>query len=371
MKFRRAAPATLIVCVITVTLVSAAVSNRMFSGMTSTVEKDHFDRTEKVVQFNLSDAASKAQARAELFASLPTVRRLLAANDRDGLIAELLEAFEVQRDKFGVDQVQFYRPPTTSILRLHKLEAGPEDVSGFKPLVVAVERDQIARSGVSVGRSGPAIFSDVAVIDADKKFVGIVETAMSIGALLDGLKRAYGYELSFYAQEELLRTVATSAKPAIFDEKNRVGAYLRFHSTNAGLFDTLVVGDDMSNVEEPARYVRDALDKPYGVLLVPVRDPDGKPLGVVAVAQDFSGTRGAAGRSLVWQGLIALFGITLLSAAIILVIRGFLLAPLRAIVRGKPLDDDPLCEELQELARTHAELQAKADTTARVTEGGS
>ncbi len=61
---------------------------------------------------------------------------------------------------------------------------------------------------------------------------------------------------------------------------------------------------------------------PYGVLLVPLRDGAGDPLGVIAVARDFSGSRAAAGQSLVWQICLAVFAIVLLAGVIIVVVRG-------------------------------------------------
>jgi methyl-accepting chemotaxis protein len=168
----------------------------------------------------------------------------------------------------------------------------------------------------------------------------------------------------------MLREVATGAPPEVFDERNRVGRYLRFHSSNGELLEALVRSGDVDGVEEPTRMTRTVGDTTYGVLLVPVRSPSGGPLGLMAIAKDLSGTRAAAGRSLVWQGLIAAFGIILLSGVILIVVRGFLLSPLRAIVQGKPLDDDPLCEELQELARAHAELKARAEAADAPAEHG-
>jgi methyl-accepting chemotaxis protein len=359
MKFRRAAPATMIAAVIVVVVVSAVISNRMFSGMTATVEASQFEQMEKVLQFNLKGAANRALARAELIADLPATKRLMAAKDRDGLLGEYQEMFASQHDKHAVASAQFILPPAMSFLRLNNPAAPPEDLAPFRPLIVAVDKDRLAQSGVSVGRSGPAIFAVVPIKDAAGAHLGIFEAGIDIGGVLDNLKNAYDYELGFFVQEQLLRDVATGAPPEVFDEKNRVGRYLKFHSTNSALIEQLVGSGDVDGVEEPVRLIREASGTTYGVLLVPVRSPSGGPLGLMAVATDFSGTRGAAGRSLVWQGLIAAFGIILLSGVILIVVRGFLLSPLRAIVQGKPLDDDPLCDELQELARVHAELRAR------------
>src|SRR4029077_207336 len=85
---------------------------------------------------------------------------------------------------------------------------------------------------------------------------------------------------------------------------------------------------DISAANEPVRYTRDAKDVPYGVLLVPLRDGAGVPLGVIAVARDFSGSRAAAGQSLVWRTSLAVCAIVLLSGVIIVVVRGCVVRPL-------------------------------------------
>ena len=50
-------------------------------------------------------------------------------------------------------------------------------------------------------------------------------------------------------------------------------------------------------------------------------------------ASDFSGSRAASGRALVWQLCIAVFAIVILAGTVIVVIRGLLLRPLEVLDR--------------------------------------
>jgi methyl-accepting chemotaxis protein len=123
-----------------------------------------------------------------------------------------------------------------------------------------------------------------------------------------------------------------------------------------------LIGDaDIATVNEPVRYTRDSQGLPYGVLLVPLRDGAGESLGVIAVARDFSGSRAAAGRSLVWQICLGIFAIVILSGVVIVVVRGFLLRPLdvidrraAAIAAGERTttleETDKFCPEIRRLA---------------------
>ena len=86
------------------------------------------------------------------------------------------------------------------------------------------------------------------------------------------------------------------------------------------------------------------------------------------MAKDFSASRAASGRSLVWQSLLALFAIVTLTVAVIVVLRGFVLRPMQMLTqrfrsladgdRSKPVDQpEMLCQEMRELAAAYEQLR--------------
>jgi HAMP domain-containing protein len=106
----------------------------------------------------------------------------------------------------------------------------------------------------------------------------------------------------------------------------------------------------------------------YGVVLMPLRNTQGKALGMVVITKDFSSSRAAQNRSIVWQILMAVFAIVFMSGLIMIVIRGAFLRPLQALTRnfshladGDPSPDTPipdkLCTELEELAHQYDRLR--------------
>ena len=120
MTFRRSAPATLIVAAVIVVAGITFLSDRLFSGLTASVEKGQFELMQSIVDTTLRNAANDALARADIIASLPmTTRQAVAAKDRERLLAEYAEMFAVQKERRGVDQAQFHVPPAQSLLRLH------------------------------------------------------------------------------------------------------------------------------------------------------------------------------------------------------------------------------------------------------------
>lgn len=386
MGFRRRAPVVLIAAVAAVIAVLTVASNLLFGGMTSAVERSQIDLMRSIVSFNLDGSSANALARAEMLASDPLVRQLLAAEDRPGLLAHVQAMVDEQREKYGVDQVQFHRPPAMSFLRVHSPTQFGDDLTRFRPMVVAVNREQTARRGFALARTGPAIFGVAPVRGPDGNHAGSVEFGMDIGALLDRLKAAYGLELTLFVDEGPLRTFSTGMPPDAVAEQNRVGSTMRLHSTNWDLMRNLVTADDLRVHDETSDYVREANGEAYGVIIVPLKSSSGETLGAIAVARSFDSVRGAQGRSTVLQGLFAVLGFLLVAGIILIVIRGYLLRPLAAISarfatvgsgeRPEPDEDDRyLSSEMAALAAEHrriAELvDGPPDKEARPEEKGS
>ncbi|HEX8550101.1 MAG TPA: cache domain-containing protein [Abditibacteriaceae bacterium] len=363
----------LVYAVIIVVVMMAVLSNRLFSGLTSSVEEDQFKLMRSILESSLRSAEGRAVARAEMLANLPTLKQMFAARDRKRLLAEYGPMFRVQKEKHGVDQTQFHTPPAVSFLRLHSPKLYGDDLSSFRPMVVAVNQDRLARKGVAIARAGPAVFGVVPVQDAAGKHIGSLDVGIDFGSVLNNLKSDYDLEAALFIEEEPLRRFATAVSGEVLDKENRVGKYLKFHSTHWALMQGLMTSKDLAAIQEPVKYTREAMGVSYGVLLVPLRNDTGKSLGVIAVARDFSGSRAASRRSLVWQTLIALFAIVLLSGAVSVVLRGFLLRPLEALgnsfgalakgEREMAIEDvDTLCEELQVLAHHHESLRTQQES---------
>ena len=117
--FRRAAPRILIGVVVVVVVTLAFLSNRLFHNLTGAVEQNQFDLMRTIVHSSLRGAEDRAMARAEMIGNLPSVRDIFAKRDRERLLAECGPMFEIQKTKYGVDQMQFHIPPAVSFLRLH------------------------------------------------------------------------------------------------------------------------------------------------------------------------------------------------------------------------------------------------------------
>jgi methyl-accepting chemotaxis protein len=366
-KFRKSAPRALVVVAALAIAAMTFGANRLFGSMTSAVERSQLDLMRAIIAFNLTGTSTNSLARAEIMAGDRTVRKLLAQRDRPALIAHTEATFKEQREKYAVDQVQFHLAPSTSFVRLQNLALFGDDLSSYRPAVVAVNREQVAKKGIEVARTGPALFGIAPIRDLDGNHIGSVEFGMDIGPLLDRLKAAYGLELTLFIDEAPLREFATGLRPGAISEHNRVGQTMRIHSTDWERMSQLVNGDDLRIHDEARDWVRNAGGVPYGVVLYPLRNISNETLGAVAVARSFESIRSTAGRTTVLQWLFALFGFLIVAGAIIIVIRGWVMRPLDAIsarlasvgtgMRPNEDEDDRfLCAEMAALAEQHRRI---------------
>jgi nitrogen fixation/metabolism regulation signal transduction histidine kinase len=367
MKFRRSAPLFLISAIVLVVVAASIISSLLFTRMISSVEEKQFSLMHSIVAFNLRGAEDRAQARASMIADLPRARALFAAQDRAGLLAEYSKMFADQKDKYGVDQAQFHSLPATSFLRLNFPESFGDDLSKSRPIVVAVNRDQTPRKGFAIARSGPVIVGVVPMFDPQEKHIGSFEFGIAFDDLLYNLKNAYGLEMAVFIDEASLHEFAKGVDPGVFSDQNRVGKFIRFHSTSTAVFQSLVSDKDL-NTTENTQYTREAHGVTYGIVLVPLRNGAGEVIGIVAATSDFSASRSSRSRAFVWQALIALFSIVLLAGITLIIIRGTLLRPLEVITsRFATLSDgdtsaeipepERLCDELKGLAHQYEKLR--------------
>ena len=367
MKFRRSAPIVLITSIALVIVTASIISSLLFTRMVSSVEEKQFSLMHSIVAFNLHGAEDRAQARAAMIADLPNARALFAAKDRAGLLAEYSKMFADQKDKYGVDQAQFHSLPATSFLRLNAPESFGDDLSKIRPSVVAVNRDRIPHKGFAIAYSGPAVVGVVPMFDLQEKHIGSFEFGIAFDDLLDNMKNAYNLEMAIYVDETSLHELAKGVDPAIFSNQNRVGKFIRFHSTSSAVFQSLVLDKDL-NTTENTQYTREALGVTYGVVLVPLRNGAGEVFGMVVATSDFSASRSSRGRAFVWQALIAIFSIVLLAGVTLVIIRGILLRPLEFITSRFAMlsngdtsaeipERDKLCDELKSLAQRYDELR--------------
>ncbi len=340
--------------------------------MLRSAEEGSFRLMRDVLGNSLKSAEERALVRAEIVSAMPAVRSAFIERNREKLHAETRDMSKEQHEKYGLDQAQFHVPPGISFLRLHRPERFGDNQTSYRPMLTEVNREKVLRKGVAITRAGPAITGIVPMFDDKGAHVGSFEMGLEFSPMLDRMKAAYNLESAVFISEKMLKDISTDLPADVISAQNRVGKYIRFHATHPELLRGLVTERDI-DVTEPTSYERKFAGTPWGVQLVPMYDFKNKQIGVYALSTNFSDTRSAQGRSRVWLVLAALFAAVALAGAILVVIRGLLLAPLdalneqlSALAAGETTraadPADSYCEELSTLAKNYERLRQQAGT---------
>src|SRR5688572_27734916 len=112
------------------------------SRLLDSAHESQYQLMRQVLASILKSTEDRALVRAELVASMPSVRAAFVARDRPKLLAECQRMYTVQDEKYGLDQAQFHLPPGISFLRLHKPEAFGDDQTSYRPMLSDVHQNK-------------------------------------------------------------------------------------------------------------------------------------------------------------------------------------------------------------------------------------
>lgn len=358
MAFRRSSPAILVLATISAMAILLTIQTRISDHLVETYDRGQFALIGDITATALRQTEASALMIAETISSGPEVQQAFLAGDRKELLSLTKGDFSVLHEQHGISQAQFHTAPATSFLRLHKPADYGDDQSEFRYMVVDAIKTASPRHGIEMTRAGVDIFATVPVFGPSKQVVGSFEIGVELEGVLDDIKMDHGLEVAAYFNEEKLRTVATSERPEIFSEENRVGSYLSIYATHPELFRALVTDQDIAVVED-TQYIRDYAGKSYGVLLQPVFNMAHVQIGIIAAIKEFTEDRVAFKTGFIYEAFASVSVGVVLISIMLLVLNGMILRPM-SILRERlaaRLDGSELPEEqLDPKARWAAEI---------------
>jgi methyl-accepting chemotaxis protein len=166
---------------------------RSFQKEMTDTQGELYEGVKNTFQAELSSTLSLLSLAVKTIAENPEAARLLAAKDREGLIAIYAQYYEEAADQFGIAQFQFHLPPAMSFLRLHNLKKFDDDLSSFRKTVVQANAGKETVVGIEVGRAGPGT-RVVYPVRYDNRHIGTVEFGGSIEKVLQAVREIFGIE---------------------------------------------------------------------------------------------------------------------------------------------------------------------------------
>lgn len=291
----------------------------------------------KLVQSTIDEQIAKASARAALISNLPSVQQAFRAQDPDQLTQQLLAPMLIQREQFGVREAQFHLPPASSFLRLFNLNEPPgEDLSSFRPLVVAANQQHQPAHGISIGRQGLSLRGVYPVADS-QGHIGSFEIGMDFVDIIYTIKETSGFDAVVLADDQLMRDIATlQPRP---DDDNLFGGFQVVVASNWKFIKPLLSPERLKALRKPTQTATTVDGGTFGSAVIPLKDPNGKVLGALVVARSFEHYAKQRNWAMVGSGAMAGLQVLLLAGVVLLIMNGMLLRPLAALTRM--VDDTP------------------------------
>jgi methyl-accepting chemotaxis protein len=262
----------------------------------------------RTVELNTEDASLKALEEASLFSRMPEVVAAfetaalgeidnetdpMGQQAREELRRTLKPVLEGYKEVTGSKlRLHFHLPNGRSLARMWRDKQArrngkwvdiSDDLSGFRQTVMDINGDGKPRQGIEPGRGGFAIRGLAPVLDNGGNRLGSVEVLKSYGDVFKSLEKEEGQFFSLYMDAALLPTTTKLQDPEkypVLDE-----SFVRVAGKRNETLDKAI---SVANLKRGIKDTFYALAGDFALSYLPVKNYQGRPIGVIVLAQDIS-----------------------------------------------------------------------------------
>lgn len=321
----------------------------------------------------MAQAASLSQTHADQIARSPEVVALMRSGDRAALQALMQPIYANLSSVAGVDMLHFHTSDIHSFLRVQDPGNFGQDLSGFRPMILAANRSRISQKGLEVGLAGLSLRAVSAIVDGDS-VVGTVEVGVELKSLLDLAKSATGADFALYLSPAMAG-IGVKDKPAAgSDSSLEIEA-----STDSALFQSLYRDGQIRLAREPVQGAARINGEELGTYGQPLLDYSGRMIGTIIIARNFSGLDSGLNRSILTASAVALVGLMIGFAIIMVSLRAMIIRPLadltahaRGLAAGTGDPDAPSTSDRAEITELRRAIDRLAEgKSERICPGGT
>lgn len=280
------------------------------------------------IQNDLIDEGNSAASKVALVIERPDVKAAFRAQDRAKLTDIMLSNFMTLKNKYGVREAQFNLPPAQVFLRLHNLPLFGDDNSRFREMILMAVKNKKGYQGLEIGRSGINIRAIEPVVD-DKGLIGTFEIGMSLGTILDDIKKNTEFDAAIFINDALITKIATSRPRAgqerIFGDLQGIGA------TDWSKILPFMTADSLNKVNDITLVTKNINGTDYGMVFMPLLDFKNTEIGTIVAVSDYSHYQAELRASLYESISFALLQVIILMGVMLITFRVMLLKPIRYI----------------------------------------
>ncbi len=366
MRLSRKAPGLVVIAVGLIFFCYVTLAWTMIGRNTDANAEEHLNWMVAAMRSVLDTASSRALAQAEMIGMAPAVALMVSEDNRAGLLARAGPIFTLQRKKYGLDQLNFYKPDGEAFLRVQSPTVFGDRVDPGHSVLGAVSRRGEPQAAMEINRTGPAIFGMVP-IRHEGRLLGVCSVGMQFTSLVEKLHRDFGIDAAVVMDERRLRETVVDYRAAA--SQDTVEGFTRTAATDWSLFRVLLRNTELEGLHEPLTFLAEAHDTDYGVAVLPLRDSTDTLIGHLVGANDLVSVGQRGRRSRVMSLAFTLCSLVLVAGVVAVVFNGMLLRPVQDLVgRMQALQngEDPLppephllsrADEVGDLARVYEKMR--------------
>lgn len=306
-----------------------------------------------VLSTAMEQAAKLSATHSEAIAADARVAEMVKSGDRQALLDYSAPLFARLNAGGGIDVMHFHTADMKSFLRVWEPDNFGQDLSKFRPMIIAVNHNKRTQKGLELGVKGLSLRA-VSAIDSTQGFAGTVEIGVDLTSLLHLAKAATGADYALFLDPAAaLREDGTKVD-------GKAGLSIEA-ATDASFFGNLQQANPvrLSRAPHLTRYSTD--ERIFGVMGRPLLDYSGNLIGTIVIARDFSKLESHLSRSLVTIWAISICGFLIVFPVFMITIRAFVIRPLNDLATCCVADDaeplSPLSSKLREYRNLHARIE--------------
>lgn len=314
------------------------------------------DQSSVVFATTMDQAATLSATHAESLAADSKIRSLLASGARSELQAYAKPMFDRLSRLAGVGVVHFHDAAMKSFLRVWEPQNFGQDLSTFRPMVVAANHDRQTQKGLELGVRGLSLRAVSPVFAANgSDFVGTVEVGVDLQALADLAKAASGSDFALVLDRRFLRESTSGAAST--------HGLMLDAATDRTLFEGIMTAGRVQLSRSDVMFFHRSGDRNLTVQGRPLIDYSGNMIGTILTVSDFSSLETYYNRTLVTIGSVFLGGLLIVLAIFMSTVRAAVIRPLNDLTaRLKAAPGDiaalPPASGLKEFRNLHGAVKA-------------
>ena len=255
-------------------VVAVVVGFTTLASLIADGQERELQRLATALEVEIEASAARASTLATGLATTPAIAEAFATRDREALAAEVLPTFEQLQQEHGVEQLHFHDPSAISFLRAHEPDQFGDDLSGFRPSIVAANEQRALVTGLESGRFGLGL-RGIAPVSWEGEHVGTLGVGNSFGSdFFEGFAAGNDVQTAFY-----LVGGQDAAAPSTY--ASTIGDQL---PVGADALEEVLAGEPLLvDLETPTSSLAARFD--------PVLNFSGEPIGVAMVAVSTESTQ--------------------------------------------------------------------------------